>query len=163
MVAKGELLQSLADTLVKEMQRQIAIADHVMTGALLDSVEGRISQTITGAAVEIWLEEYGLALDQGVPPERIPYTPPTGRGGRSAYIEGLARWAKLKLGKTDPREALSIAFAVAEKHKKVGLPTKGPTEFIQKTLTATETEIQDFLEEWAKEVFEAELNAIIIP
>ena len=133
-----------------------------MTGDLLNSMSSMISTTVTSAKIEVLLNDYGIALDQGVPPDRIPFTPvPPYRGGRSAYIEGLARFATLKLGASSPREALSIAFAIANKHKRTGMPVKGPTEFIQKTLDATDAQIQDFVEEWAATVFEVQLDAMI--
>jgi hypothetical protein len=157
----NDLLQRLANVLIKEMQMQLRIANHIMTGTLSDSIESRILNTIEGKKIEIWIEQYGIALDQGVPPDRIPFTEPSGRGGRSKYIEGLQRFAQLKLGVTDNRESLSIAFAIARKHKKVGMPVKGPTKFIDKTLEATEDEIQKFVEEWSEAVFIAKIESII--
>ena len=158
---RNDLLQRLANVLIKEMQMQLRIANHIMTGTLSDSIESRILNTIEGRKIEIWIEQYGIALDQGVPPDRIPFTEPSGRGGRSKYIEGLQRFAQLKLGVTDNRESLSIAFAIARKHKKVGMPVKGPTKFIDKTLEATEDEIQKFVEEWSEAVFIAKIESII--
>jgi hypothetical protein len=158
---RNDLLQRLANVLIKEMQMQLRIANHIMTGTLSDSIESRILNTIEGRKIEIWIEQYGIALDQGVPPDRIPFTEPSGRGGRSKYIEGLQRFAQLKLGVTDNRESLSIAFAIARKHKKVGMPVKGPTRFIDKTLEATEDEIQKFVEEWSEAVFIAKIESII--
>jgi len=157
----NDLLNNLAALLVQEMRQQIRIANHIMTGSLMDSVESKILSTITGRKIEIWLNDYGIALDQGVPPENIPFTDPSGRGGRSKYIEGLQRFAQLKLGITDNRESLSIAFAIAKKHKKVGMPVAGPTKFIEKTLEATEQEIEQFAEQWAEAVFEAKIEQII--
>jgi hypothetical protein len=157
----NDLLQNLAALLVQEMRQQIKIANHIMTGSLADSVESMILNTITGRKIEIWLNDYGIALDQGVPPERIPFTDPSGRGGRSKYIEGLQRFAQLKLGVTDQRESLSIAFAIAKKHKKIGMPVAGPTKFIEKTIDATDADIQKFAEDWAEAIFEAQINAII--
>lgn len=157
----NDLLQNLAALLVQEMRQQIKIANHIMTGSLADSVESMILNTITGRKIEIWLNDYGIALDQGVPPERIPFTDPSGRGGRSKYIEGLQRFAQLKLGVTDQRESLSIAFAIAKKHKRVGMPVAGPTKFIEKTIDATDADIQKFAEDWAEAIFEAQINAII--
>lgn len=156
-----ELLNRLAESLKLEMKQQLKIAGHTMTGELIDSIEEKIIDTITGAKIEIWLNDYGIALDQGVPPERIPFTEPTGRGGRSKYIEGLQRFAQIKLGVTDQRESLSIAFAIARKHKKTGMPVKGPTKFIEKTLNAKNADILKFAEEWAAAVFEAKINYII--
>ena len=155
------LLERLAEVLKQEMRTQLKIANHIMTGALSESIESRILSTIEGRKIEIWIEQYGIALDQGVPPDRIPFTEPSGRGGRSKYIEGLQRFAQLKLGVSDNRESLSIAFAIARKHKKVGMPVKGPTKFIQKTLDATEDEIQRFVEEWSEAVFVAKIESII--
>jgi hypothetical protein len=86
-----ELLNDLAELLKDEMKQQLKIADHIMTGSLIESIEDRILTTIDGRKIEIWLNDYGIALDQGVPKDRIPFTEPSGRGGRSKYIEGLQR------------------------------------------------------------------------
>lgn len=157
----NELLNDLAELLKEEMRQQLKIANHIMTGELVESIESRILSTIEGRKIEIWLNSYGIALDQGVPPEKIPFTEPSGRGGRSKYIEGLQRFAQLKLGVTDNRKSLGIAFAIARKHKKVGMPVKGPTQFIQKTLDATEDDIIRFAEDWAEAVFQAKIDSII--
>jgi hypothetical protein len=157
----NDLLERLAEVLKKEMQNQLRIANHIMTGSLIESIESRILSTIEGRKIEIWIEQYGIALDQGVPADRIPFTEPSGRGGRSKYIEGLHRFAQLKLGVSDNRESLSIAFAIARKHKKTGMPVKGPTKFIEKTLDATEDEIERFVEEWSEAVFIAKIESII--
>jgi len=156
-----QLLQNLADIVVAEMQAQIRLAGHVMTGELEQSVEEMIQRTLTGATIEIWLNNYGIALDQGVPPERIPFTEPTGRGGRSAYIEGLQRFVQLKLGVTDQRESLGIAFAIARKQKEKGMPIAGATEFIQKTIDATQADVSEFIENWAAAIFEAQIDFLI--
>ena len=157
----NELLNNLAELLKEEMRQQLKIANHIMTGELVESIESRILSTIEGRKIEIWLNSYGIALDQGVPPDRIQFTEPSGRGGRSKYIEGLQRFAQFKLGVTDNRESLGIAFAIARKHKKVGMPVKGPTQFIQKTLDATEDDIIRFAEDWAEAIFEAKIDSII--
>ena len=157
----NELLNNLADLLKEEMRQQLKIANHIMTGDLIESIESRILSTIEGRKIEIWLNSYGIALDQGVPPDRIPFTEPSGRGGRSKYIEGLQRFAQLKLGVTDNRKSLGIAFAIARKHKKVGMPVKGPTQLIQKTLDATEDDIIRFAEDWAEAIFQAKIDSII--
>jgi hypothetical protein len=157
----NELLNNLAELLKEEMRQQLKIANHIMTGDLVESIESRILSTIEGRKIEIWLNSYGIALDQGVPADRIPFTEPSGRGGRSKYIEGLQRFAQLKLGVTDNRKSLGIAFAIARKHKKVGMPVKGPTQFIQKTLDATEDDIIRFAEDWAEAIFEAKIDSII--
>ncbi len=132
-----------------------------MTGELSESIESRIESTIDVKKIEIWMYKYGFALDQGVKPEKIPFTEPSGRGGKSKYIEGLQRFAQLKLKKTDEKESLSIAFAIARKHKMLGMPTKGPTKFIDKTLEATEDEIQKIADDWSEDIFLAKIDNII--
>jgi hypothetical protein len=136
-----ELLNDLAELLKDEMKQQLKIADHIMTGSLSESIEERILTTIDGRKIEIWINDYGIALDQGVPADRIPFTEPSGRGGRSKYIEGLQRFAQLKLGVTDKRKSLGISFEIARKNMYVspgGMPVKGPSQFIKKTLTENE-------------------------
>jgi hypothetical protein len=41
------------------------------------------------------------------------------------------------------------------------MPVAGPTKFIQKTIDATDAEIERFAEDWAQAIFEAQINAII--
>ena len=147
----------LAAIVIKEIRAQLQIAGHTMTGALSNSIEHQI----VGSTIEIWLENYGIALDQGVPPERIPFTEPSGRGGRSLYIEGLQRFVQIKLGVTDQRESLGIAFAIARKQKLKGLPIAGPTEFLQKTINATAAEVATFVENWAEQIFITQIELLI--
>lgn len=72
---------------------------------------------------------YGKILEHGVPAERIPFSP--GSGARtSKYIQGLVRYAKARLG-ADDKTALSIAFAIAYKHKEGGMPTEASKRFSQ--------------------------------
>jgi len=150
----ARILQDLASLLVRTMVGQIELAGHVMTGSLKDSVAYEIEETGIKATINILLNDYGLALDGGVTPEDIPFDfiPPY-RGGRSQYIEGLARFARIKLGKNDPKEALAVAFAIANKQKQSGSPLAGPSQFIQKTIDATEQEIQAAVEEYSEAVF----------
>jgi predicted SnoaL-like aldol condensation-catalyzing enzyme len=74
----NELLNNLAELLKEEMRQQLKIANHIMTGDLVESIESRILSTIEGRKIEIWLNSYGIALDQGVPADRIPFTEPSG-------------------------------------------------------------------------------------
>jgi hypothetical protein len=62
-----------------------------------------------------------------VPAGRIPYGDGKG-GGHSAYIQGLIKYAQQRFGASG-KEAVSIAFAIAKKHKKEGMPTQGSYAF----------------------------------
>ena len=158
---KDRLLHLLADNLVNTMRSQLERLNHRMTGELIESIESRIQTTVTGATLEIWLNDYGMALNNGVPPDRIPYTPPTGRGGTSKYIQGLQRFAQLKMGISDAKKALGVAFAIATKHKQRGMPLAGPSQFIETTLELEKNNIDKFVEDWAEALFEAELETLI--
>jgi hypothetical protein len=161
MAAKDTLLQALADSLIRTMREQLERANHRMTGSLIESLESQIKTTVTGATIEIWMNDYGLALNNGVPPSRIPFTPPSGRGGTSKYIEGLKRFAELKLGISDPKKALGVAFAIARKQKEKGLPIAGPSRFIEGTLEIEKQNIEKFVQDWAAELFEAQIELLI--
>jgi len=104
----ARILQDLASLLVRTMVGQIELAGHVMTGSLKDSVAYEIEETGIKATINILLNDHGIALDGGVPPEDIafdciaPY-----RGGQSDYIEGLDRFACINLGKKETEEAIA--------------------------------------------------------
>ena len=68
-----------------------------------------------------------MPLNTGVSPPRIPYGTYTG-AATSQYIEGLKTYAKLRFRASD-EDALGIAFAIAKKHKKEGMPTSGSYDF----------------------------------
>jgi hypothetical protein len=55
-------------------------------------------------------------MERGVKAANVPFTPPSGRGGTSAYIEGLTRYAQMRMGLSG-KEALGAAFAIAQKHR----------------------------------------------
>ena len=157
---KDRLLQLLADNLVNTMRSQLEKLNHRMTGDLIESIESKIQTTVTGATLEIWLNDYGMALNNGVPASNIPYSPGSG-AKTSKYISGLQRFAQLKLGISDPNKALSVAFAIARKHKQRGMPLAGPSQFIETTLELEQNNIEKFVQDWAAALFEAELEILI--
>lgn len=97
--------------------------------------------------------DHFLYLEFGVKPERIPYTRGEGRGGTSAYIQGLIRfWEKRGL---QDREAIGAAFATAAIHKRDGMPTRKSltysntgkrTGFIAQTIRDSEEEVRALVE-----------------
>ena len=70
---------------------------------------------------------YGAILNKGVPADRIPFNPGSG-ANTSKYIQGLVRYAKLRMGASD-KQALGIAFAIAHKHIKEGMPTESSKQY----------------------------------
>jgi len=120
------------------------------------SFETRIKEVSEDVArIEFLMLNYGLSLQYGIKPANIPFTPvPPFRGGKSKYIEGLIRWAKLKFG-ADKQRAKSIAFAIANKHKKEGYPLTKKIGFITNVLEADKEKINNIIEDYFEAVIEA--------
>jgi hypothetical protein len=98
-----------------------------MTGALNDSIEYKVNATMDSVMLEFLMLDYGMIQNFGIAPEKIPFNP--GSGAKSSkYIDGLKRFAKIKLGKND-KEAERVAFAIAYKQKQEGMPTRGSYKY----------------------------------
>lgn len=111
------------DSIRKEFRAQ----GHHLTGTLESSLT---ATTITMGSDSHLIGSvlyYGNIVNDGVSPNKIPYGDGKG-GGHSAYIQGLIKYAQLRFGASG-KEAVSIAFAIAKKHKKEGMPTKGSHAF----------------------------------
>ena len=113
-------LQYLIDRAHQELKDQ----GHRLTGNLERSfkftIDGLKTDCVNG---KILHADYGLTLDQGIKRSKVPFSRPSGRGGRSKYIEGLIDFFR-KRGKT-LKEAKSFAFATAMKAKqRTGHPTR---------------------------------------
>ena len=113
---------------VKELREQILLQGHRLTGSLIKSARANsVVVNEDSAVVRILLNDYGVPLNTGVPAPRIPYGSYTG-ARVSKYIQGLKRFAKLGFRVTD-KQALGIAFAIANKHKREGMPTANSFRF----------------------------------
>ena len=121
--------QEIGKIAVEAVKMEYAAQGHKLTGALIDSIEYQVRKTATGAAVEGIMLDYGIPVNTGVTAERIPYDPTRRTGAKtSKYIAGLQLFAQLRF-RVGKKEALSIAFAIARKHKKQGMPTRGSRQF----------------------------------
>lgn len=122
MIGKQTILT--VDKKIKEdLQREIIDQGHHLTGALEESIKSTVE--ISGdVALDIEANDYLNPLNTGVPASRIPFNSSQRNGGTSKYIQGLIRYAQLRMGK-EGKEAVSIAFAIAKTHEKTGMPTPG--------------------------------------
>jgi len=137
------LLNSIGEVVKKAVIYNFKLQDHVMTGDLIDTINYKIQTTDIGGRVDFYLNDYGMYQNYGVTPSQIkkPFARPR--------IEGLQRFAKLKLGISDEKEALRVAFAIATKHKLEGMPTNNSKSMGKKTGA-----INDALKDVEKEVAE---------
>lgn len=134
---------------------------HELTGKAVRELETRIIETANGTEIQGWVLDYMASLNTGVPASRIPYSP--GSGARSSlYIAGLIRYAKSRMGASD-KEARRIAFAIASRHKREGMPTRSSarfsstgkrTGFIQEALDGKEAVFEQLIEQAVSEAFD---------
>lgn len=146
------LFKFISLMLTAELERQ----GHKLTGALIKSFDYKIREKTNTISYDFLMFQYGLSLNDGVRPERIPFSKPSGRGGTSKYIQGLIRFARIKF-RANEKRAKQIAFAIATKHKKLGNPSTGKIGFIDNVLEADAQEIENIIADY----YEATIELLI--
>ena len=143
-----DIAQMAIDAVANEWKAQ----GHNLTGAAIKNMETVIHMETDKIIIEGFVPEYMAINNKGVLATKIPYYPGSGRK-ESEYIKGLMKYAKLRFGASD-KEAKSIAFAIASKHKKEGMPTIKSqkhsqtgkrTGFIEQALDKKEAEMSDLI------------------
>lgn len=154
------ILQRIADLAKEAVIIAWRAQGHELTGKAAQELETRITETANGVNIDGFVIDYMILNNTGVIASRIPYSPGSG-AGRSKYIDGLINYVKLRMGKSD-KEAKSIAFAIASKHKREGMPTKASarfsstgkrTGFIDEALDGKEAEFAELIELAISEAF----------
>jgi len=124
-------LQKLADEIsvlaISVVANEWRLQGHELTGSAVKQMETMVRMEINTLIIEGFVPNYMAINNQGVTAARIPYTPNSGRPP-SKYISGLIDYVKRRMGKSD-KEAKGIAFAIASKHKREGMPTKTSARF----------------------------------
>jgi len=120
----GKDISTLAITaVVNEWKAQ----GHNLTGKAISEIETIVKFQVNELQITGLVLDYMAINNQGVPSDRIPYYPNSGNR-ESEYIKGLIKYAKMRMGASD-KKAKSIAFAIASKHKKEGMPTRASARF----------------------------------
>lgn len=151
-----ELGEILFRFISKQLTQELIRQGHKLTGALIESFEYAIRKKTDSINYDFLMLNYGLSLNDGIKPERIPYSKPSGRGGTSRYIQGLMDFARKRFG-ADMKRAKQIAFAIAAKQKKFGYPLTGKIGFIDNVLAADDESIERLVEDY----FEATIELLI--
>lgn len=125
--AISKSLTAAMKVLQGDLREELAAQGHTLTGKLRDSIQYEIEEGTDSVKATVECEDYGLALEFGVAANRIPYTPGSGSGGTSQYIQGLITFFE-KRG-LQGREAIGAAFATARVQKREGMPTVGSYRF----------------------------------
>jgi len=117
-------LKQIAERLNKLIKARFSEQGHHLSGAWEASM--RTEATETNA--NVYANDYTGYVDRGVNAANIPFSPGSG-AKHSKYIEALTRYVKARNMTNDDKEALNIAFAIAHKHKKEGMPTGASRRF----------------------------------
>ena len=137
--------EQVGEVVKKAVKQAFIIQGRSLTGALVNSIDYSVNATVNSAFIEFTLLDYGMILNYGVPADRIPYSP--GSGAKSSkYIDGLKLYAKLRFNAND-KEAERIAFAIARKHKKFGMPLDGKIGAVQNGLDDSKQEVEELINE----------------
>ena len=137
--------EQVGEVVKKAVKQAFIIQGRSLTGALVNSIDYSVNATVNSAFVEFTLLDYGMILNYGVTADRIPYSP--GSGAKSSkYIDGLKLYAKLRFNAND-KEAERIAFAIARKHKKFGMPLDGKIGAVQNGLDDSKDEVEELINE----------------
>ena len=137
--------EQVGEVVKKAVKQAFIMQGRTLTGALVNSIDYSVNATVTSAYIEFTLLDYGMILNYGVPANRIPYSP--GSGAKSSkYIDGLKMYAKLRFNAND-KEAERIAFAIARKHKKFGMPLDKKTGAVEKGLEDSKDEVEELINE----------------
>ena len=126
-----ELAHKISELAIQAIAMEWKAQGHNLTGKAIDEIETVIKININNMTIQGFVLDYMAINNQGVPSDRIPYTPNSGKK-ESEYIKGLIKYAKMRMGASD-KQAKSIAFAIASKHKQEGMPTKNSVIKYSKT------------------------------
>ncbi len=113
----GLVIQALSDAYDK--------AGHTLTGQLIADISSDVEVKSGSFLIKYLSYKYGAYLNFGVKPAKIPYNRGSG-AGKSAYITGLMKYVKLRMGIRGEKQQKSVAFAIAEAQKKKGMPLATP-------------------------------------
>ena len=143
-----ELIPDIYDKFKEDLKKSLLQTwtdqGHFMNGNIISTMEFVVNSTDKYIDIIGMINKYGGYLESGVDKSKIPFTPPSGRGGKSLYIQALARYAQLKMHVSE-KESLGVAFAIAYTQKREGMPTRGSYAF---TKTGKRTQwIQDTLKD----------------
>lgn len=123
-----EIVKEAIELLQAKFKENLTAQGHVLTGKLRDSVTYEIERTSASVIGRVFIEDYGVYIEYGVPANRIPYSGRgKGRAAKSQYIEGLKIYFRTR-GLAES-EATRAAFATAEKHRQTGMPTPNSRSF----------------------------------
>jgi hypothetical protein len=160
------LEQVITESLLNEWEAQ----GHSMTGKIVRDIEYKVKEETNRMILQGFMYPYGNIIAAGISESKIPYSGRTGRGGTSLYIQALQNYAKVRMGISDEKKSLSIAFAIATSQKKHGMPTPRSynysstgkrRDWIEEALKNNEQRIMEVISEMSYNMLSVQLDAIL--
>lgn len=142
---------------------------HYMDGSVVKSADFVVEQTMNKLQFLVYMFPYAAYMEAGVPASKIPFSGTGGSGGTSKYIQALIRYAMRKMALPE-KEAKSVAFAIAHKQKKEGLPTSASLRFsssgkrtgwIQDTIVRTTPQIEALMYRYVDNILTSTFENVI--
>ena len=78
----------IAGIVIESLIRFWRLQGHSLTGKFVRSLDHQVREAVGVTVIDFYMENYGVILDRGVSPSRVPYSPGSG-ARRSQYIEWL--------------------------------------------------------------------------
>ena len=150
-----DIYDKFKEDLKKKLLQSWTDQGHFMNGAIISTMEFIVESTDKYIDIIGMINKYGGYLESGVDKSKIPFSGTGGHGGKSLYIQALARYAQLKMNVSE-KESLGVAFAIAYTQKREGMPTKKSyafsktgkrTMWIQESLEANKDLISQFIQD----------------
>lgn len=155
----------------KELLKTWTAQGHNIDGTVVKEMDLVVEQTLNTISFLFYFLPYGTYIEAGVGASSIPFSGTGGRGGKSAYIEGLIAYALKKLNVADLKEAKSAAFAIAHTHKKEGMPSRASSRFsstgkrtgwIAETMKDNRKYIREFMFRYVEQLITVRFENVIL-
>lgn len=150
-----KLIDSSLEILIEEIRKEWKAQGKIASGKAFESIETELKLRFDSIEANVLVEDYMMYQDTGVEPGNIAFSPSSGRGGKSALIQGLVQWSKHKGIPLSEDERLGFAFAVATVMSREGMPTRNSASF---SPTGRNLHWSDYAEEAALPRLEAQIG-----
>lgn len=124
---KKEQIAEINDLIKQSLNSEFEAQGHKLTGKTMRSISAKVIQGKLDLTIEFYGSSVIPILNKGVSAARIPFSKGSGANS-SLYIQALTEYAKKRMGAND-KDAKGIAFAIAQTHKKEGMPSKGSYQY----------------------------------
>ena len=166
-VLKDQFEKWLKEQLLKTWVEQ----GHNMNGKVVQEMDLVVERSLDKISFLLYSLPYGVYMESGVPASNIPFSGTGGgSGGKSAYIQGLIRYAMKRMS-LDEKQAKSAAFAIAYTHMRRGMPspassryssTGSRTEWISHTMERNEPYIREWMTQFTFELISVRFENLIL-